>query len=235
MSASSENIPVITIDGASGTGKGTLGHQLALYLKWHFLDSGVLYRALALHALNLGIDQNNIDQLASLAQSLPLVFRYDEKDQIWHLYLNEICIDQHIRSETIGNLASIVSAHASVREALLQRQRDFRKAPGLVTDGRDMGTIVFKDACLKFFLTASLAIRAKRRYDQLRKAGIDANLHSLEAELELRDVRDRSRAISPLVPAEDAVCIDTDHKTAQEVFSQVCFHLQQKGIFPFSN
>lgn len=234
MKTVSNPIPVITIDGASGTGKGTLGHNLAVYLRWHFLDSGVLYRALALHALNLGVQPDDLDALAKLAQSLPLSFHYSDQAQ-WGLYLDEVCIDQSIRTETIGNLASIISAHPLIRSALLARQRDFRKLPGLVTDGRDMGTVVFPDAALKFFLTASLSIRAKRRYDQLRKAGIDANLHSLESELELRDVRDRNRAISPLVPAPDAICIETDNKTAEQVFSEVCFHLQAKGLLPLSN
>lgn len=223
-----KKIPVITIDGAGGTGKGTLGQRLAIYLSWHFLDSGALYRVLALHAKNQGVSADNIRALTKLAELLPVSFQYQNHD--WKIFLNEDHVDKLIRSENIGNLASKIGAHDSVRAALLERQRAFRQPPGLVTDGRDMGTVVFPDAEIKFFLTADLSARAKRRYAQLQAAGIDANLLTLEAELAERDARDRERKIAPLKPAVDAVCIDTTEKSADVVFSDVLASLAEKMV-----
>jgi len=213
-------VPVITVDGPSGVGKGTLSQQLARHLGWHFLDSGALYRLLGLAARRQGVELSDESSLESLALKLDVQFVPTEKGETTIL-LNNHEVTREIRTEQAGNDASRVAAVPAVRAALLQRQRDFRRLPGLVADGRDMGTTVFPDAPLKFFLTASAEVRAERRYKQLKEKGLDASLTTLLAEIAERDERDRTRSVSPLKPAEDAIIIDTSHLGIDEVFSVV--------------
>lgn len=210
-------IPVITIDGASGTGKGVVTQQIAKKLGWKLLDSGVLYRVLALAAQKHGVSLDNEFTLKELAFKLDVAFISAEVGQFPRVQLEGQDVTQLIRNETMGNAASKVGALPEVRTALLARQRAFRESPGLVTDGRDMGTVVFPDADLKIFLMASPEERALRRYNQLKDMGIHANLSDLVVGLQERDKRDQERAVAPLKPAKDAICIDTDHLTIDEV------------------
>ena len=210
---------VITIDGPSGVGKGTLAKKLAGKLGWELLDSGAIYRALALFAEENGLDLNDEEKVAALALTLPLEFKPGEKGVL--IYLDGEDRTDAIRLETTGNKASIVAKLPKVRENLLQRQRDFATAKGLIADGRDMGTVVFPRAPLKIFLTASAEERAKRRYKQLLENGICAKIEQILSEVKARDERDRSRKSSPLIPAEDAVIVDTSEFSADEVFEKV--------------
>jgi cytidylate kinase len=216
----SSPIPVITVDGPSGVGKGTLSQQLARHLGWHFLDSGALYRLLGLAARRQGVEFTDEPALEVLALKLDVRFLPSGQGETTILLSNQD-VTREIRTEQAGNDASRVAAVPAVRAALLQRQRDFRQLPGLVADGRDMGTTVFPDAPLKFFLTASAEVRAERRYKQLKEKGLDASLTTLLAEIAERDERDRTRSVSPLKPAEDAIIIDTSHLGIDEVFSVV--------------
>lgn len=210
-------IPVITIDGASGTGKGVVTQRIAKQLGWKLLDSGALYRVLALAAQKHDVSFDDAFKLTELALNLDVVFISAEIGQFPRITLEGQDVTQLIRDEAIGNAASKVGALPEVRTALLARQRAFREAPGLVTDGRDMGTVVFPDAILKIFLTASPEERASRRYNQLKDMGIHANLGDLVVGLRERDKRDRERAVAPLKPAADAFCVDTDHLTIEQV------------------
>jgi len=198
-------VPVVTVDGPSGSGKGTIGRAVARALGWHFLDSGALYRLLAFAAGQAGVALDDIPALVALATELDIRFSAD--DDI--ILLNNQDVTKDIRSEAAGNAASKVAAIPAVREALLARQRAFRQPPGLVADGRDMGTVVFPDADAKIFLDASAEERARRRHKQLIEKGLDANLSALVQEIAERDARDRNRAVAPLRPADDAVVIDT--------------------------
>ena len=221
------NIPVITVDGPSGVGKGTTASLLSNHLGWHLLDSGAIYRALALKVLNSDEDvSSNVDILVGLAKKLDLRFE-SVIGQPTLVYLDGQCVNQDLRRESCGNIASIVAVIPEVRAALLQRQLDFRMAPGLVADGRDMGTVVFHDAPLKFYLTASAEERAKRRYKQLQNKGESANIRALEKEIAARDCRDSNRKVSPLVPADDAIIIDTSHLSIDEVFNY-CINIIEK-------
>ncbi len=210
-------IPVITIDGASGTGKGVVTQRIAQQLGWKLLDSGALYRVLALAAQKHTVSLDNALKLTELALKLDVVFVSAEIGQFPRVQLEGQDVTQLIRDEATGNAASKVGALPDVRTALLARQRAFREVPGLVTDGRDMGTVVFPDAILKIFLTASPEERALRRYNQLKDMGIHANLSDLVVGLRERDKRDQERAVAPLKPAKDAFCIDTDHLTVEQV------------------
>ena len=213
-------VRVIAIDGPSGVGKGTVARALARKLGWHFLDSGVLYRILALAARDAGVPLNDETALAKLAPTLDIKFplQGDDSEQI---IVNDTDRTAEIRAETTGALASQVAVLPGVRAALLARQRAFRRPPGLVADGRDMGTVVVPDAGLKVFLDASADERARRRLNQLRKAGIAANIAALREEIRERDVRDRSRSVSPLKPADDAVTIDTTQLPVEGVLARV--------------
>lgn len=212
-------VPVLTIDGPSGSGKGTLAQRMAAKLGWHYLDSGALYRVLAQAALQADIDLADESALAKLAANLPVTFQIGQDSLI--VLLNGQDVSLLIRSEQAGNAASKVAAIPSVRTALLQRQRDFRQAPGLVTDGRDMGTVVFPDAPYKVYLTASAEVRASRRYKQLKEKGIDSNLSDLIAEITERDERDQLREVAPLRPAADAIILDSTALGIDAVFQRV--------------
>lgn len=214
-------IPVITIDGPSGSGKGTISRLLANELGWHFLDSGALYRLTALAARRHSIPFEDEAGLQTLAAHLDVQFVSDESGYETKILLEGEDVTNAIRSEECGNDASKVAVIQSVRDALLARQRAFRQAPGLVADGRDMGTVIFPGAKLKIFLDASLEERAARRYKQLSEKGISASITHLFDDLAERDRRDRSRAVSPLKPAADAVTIDSSKLGIQEVLDQV--------------
>ena len=215
-----QQIPVITLDGPSGTGKGTLCHRLAEHLGWHFLDSGALYRVLAFAARKQAIEFTAIDTLVLQAHALNLSFGVDAQ-QSGLVFLDGQEISQSIRAEQCGQDASKVAAIPAVRDALLARQRAFAVSPGLVTDGRDMGTVVFPGAILKIYLYASAEERATRRYLQLKNSGNDVSLAKVVNELAERDTRDTARSRSPLKPADDAVLVDTTGLTIDQVFDKV--------------
>lgn len=221
-----DDIPVITVDGPGGVGKGTLSQQLASYFKWHFLESGALYRVLALAAENHSVSLDNHQALAVLAQHLDVVF----EDNPNRVVLEGQNITKSLREESCGKAASIIAAIPAVREALLVRQQDFLQPPGLVADGRDMGTVIFPDAPLKIYLEASPEIRAKRRQLQLKEQGIDVSLESLLTEINERDARDMSRSVAPLKPAQDAVIIDTSYLRIVDVFEQVVEEARKRGL-----
>ncbi len=204
-------VPVITIDGPSASGKGTVACRLAETLGFHYLESGALYRLLALASQIGGIQSDDEEALATLASGLDVRFVSDK------VFLSGQEVAEKLREEDIGKLASAVASLPLVRAALLGRQRAFRQAPGLVADGRDMGTVIFPDAMLKVFLTASVQVRAERRYKQLNGKGIRANLASLSRDLAERDERDVKRAAAPLVPATDAVHLDSTDLSVDEV------------------
>ncbi len=219
-------VPVITVDGPSGVGKGTISHLLASHFGFHFLDSGALYRLTALAARKHGVAFEDEAAVADIAARLNVGFLPDEGGTI-KIILEEQDVSLDIRTETAGNDASRVAVLPAVRKALLQRQRDFAEPPGLVADGRDMGTTVFPQATVKLFLTASAGVRAERRYKQLKDKGLDANLRGLIEEIQQRDERDRSRSASPLRPADDAITIDTSAKSIEEVFSEALSHCKE--------
>jgi cytidylate kinase len=209
------NIPVITIDGPTASGKGTVAHKVADRLGFHLLDSGALYRLTALSALRRGTDLRDEHALAKVAEHLPVRFNGG------HIYLGTEEVSNAIRQEEVGNTASKIAALPAVRQALFGLQLSFRETPGLVADGRDMGTVIFPSAQLKVFLTASVEARAQRRYKQLIDKGFSANMDDLLADLEARDARDTQRAVAPLVPAEGAHILDTSQMTADEAVEQV--------------
>ena len=213
-----ESVPVIAVDGPSGVGKGTLCQALANHFKWHLLDSGAIYRVLALSALKQNIALDDEQKLAQLALNLPLTF--DTTGIEVKVLLNNIDVSKDIRTELTGGAASKVAAINSVRTALLQRQRDFRQAPGLIADGRDMGTVVFKDAPVKIFLDASAESRAERRMKQLQDKQNHVKFAEILQEITARDERDRNRTVAPLKPADDALIIDTTSLSIQDVFNQ---------------
>ncbi len=214
----SAGIPVLTIDGPSGSGKGTVSRAVARALGWHFLDSGAIYRSLAVATTRAGIAPEDVPAVTRLAEHMRLAFTADEPPRV---LLDGIDIADQIATETCGNIASRVAALGPVRRALLAKQQAFRHAPGLVADGRDMGTVVFTDAPFKVFLTASAEVRAVRRYKQLKGKGLDVNLADLTADIEARDRRDRERAEAPLVAADDALLIDSSDLSADQVIERV--------------
>ncbi len=212
-------IPVLTIDGPSGSGKGTIAQLVAKKLGWHYLDSGAIYRVLAQAAIKHDIDLADEAKLADIARDLDLVFLL--KDDDLKVMLEGDDVSTIIRSEQAGNAASKVAALPLVRAALLNRQHDFRQAPGLVTDGRDMGTVVFPDAEHKVYLTASAEVRAQRRYKQLKEKGIESNLSALVADISERDVRDSQREVAPLRPATDALELDSSALGIEDVYKHI--------------
>jgi cytidylate kinase len=208
--------PVLTIDGPTASGKGTVAQRVAGALGFHYLDSGALYRLTALRALRQGVNLDDEQAVAPLAQGLEIVFELDGR-----ILLAGEDVSDAIRTETVGNGASRVAVHAEVRRALLEVQRRFRRAPGLVADGRDMGTVVFPDARLKVFLTASAESRAQRRHKQLIDKGFSANIDGLLQDLRDRDARDSGRTAAPLVPAEGAFLLDSTHLDVEQTVGQV--------------
>jgi len=220
----SVSVAVVTIDGPSGTGKGTLAEALAARLGWHCLDSGALYRALGLAAEREGLALDDPEAMASLAARLPLAFAGRR------VLLDGEDVSDAIRTERAGMAASRVAAHAPVRAALLEWQRRQALAPGLVADGRDMGTVVFPQAPLKIFLDASPEVRADRRYKQLKEKGLDASLPDLIRDIRERDQRDRSRATAPLRPAADAIMLDSSAMSITEVLDRVLEEVRR--VFP---
>jgi len=216
--------PVITVDGPSGSGKGTLCALLAKQLGWNLLDSGALYRLLAFAAGNHGIDLTNEEALKQLAAHLDMQF-IDKR-----IILEGEEVTDAIRNEQVGAGASMVASLPAVREALLQRQRAFREMPGLVADGRDMGTVVFTDAPLKVFLTASAEERARRRYLQLKAKGDDVNLASLLDEIRARDERDTQRAVAPLKPAADAIVLDSTELSIEQVLERILSEVADRDL-----
>lgn len=210
-----QRVPVITIDGPTASGKGTVAQQIAEHLGWHMLDSGALYRLVALSCLQKDIDLDDIAAVTQRAATMEVAFKGKE---VW---LSGQEVSTRLRSEKVGLAASQVAAYKPLRDALLQRQRAFRQAPGLVADGRDMGTVIFPDAPLKIFLTACVRARADRRYKQLIDKGIVVKIEAILEDLKVRDERDTQRAVAPLRSAADAFVIDSSQLSIGETVAQV--------------
>lgn len=228
-SGASDAVPIITIDGPSGSGKGTIARRVANHLGWHLLDSGALYRLVALAGQQRGLRRDDQAGHERIAQQLDVRFGLapDGGEQIW---LEGREVGNAIRTEQAGEGASQVAAMPGVRAALLDRQRAFAEPPGLVADGRDMGTVVFPAAALKIYLTASAEERAQRRYNQLKDKGLDANLAALSLDIAERDRRDASRPIAPLKPADDALIVDSTSMTIDGVLTRVLELATWKGL-----
>jgi cytidylate kinase len=218
----SSAIPVITIDGPSASGKGTVAERVATALGFHFLDSGALYRLTALSAMKQAVAFDDAAGVAALAAALPATFR---DGMVW---LADENVTDAIRAEAVGEGASKVAALPAVRAALLERQRAYRQPPGLVADGRDMGTVIFPDAAAKVFLTASASARAERRYKQLIEKGNSASLPALVADMQARDARDTARAVAPLKPAPDALLLDTTRMDIESAVQAVLAHYRNR-------
>ena len=221
--------PVIAVDGPSGAGKGTISHMLADTLGWHFLDSGALYRVTGQACLMEGVSWDDHPAVTEVARHLDVSFTTAADGEVL-VACKGVDVSRAIRTEEGGRGASTVAAIPEVRQALLKRQREFRRAPGLVADGRDMGTVVFPDAPLKFFLTASAEERALRRYKQLIAKGESVSLPRLLEDIEERDARDSSREVSPLVAAEDAIIIDSTATPIADVFQQAMQEVEKRGL-----
>lgn len=220
-----ENTPyVITIDGPGGSGKGSLALRLAKDLNFHLLDSGAIYRLAALKALRAGVDIQKEKDVLEAIQDMQI--RFENGEELSIPFLDGEAVADQIRLESTGDAASIIAQYANVRACLLERQRDFFQPPGLVADGRDMGTVVFPDALIKFFLYASVEIRAQRRYNQLISMGISANIAQLQTDISERDERDRNRAESPLVPATDALVVDSSLLDLNQVTELMMSHIR---------
>lgn len=215
------SVPVLTIDGPSGSGKGTISRLVAHRLGWHYLDSGAIYRAVGLAAAWERIDLSDAEAVAACAGRADIRFETGDGSAEPRVVVNGKDATHQLRMETAGAAASAIAALPPVREALLDKQRDFRRPPGLVADGRDMGTVIFPDAAIKVFLTASAAERAQRRHKQLKDKGVSVTLDGLLGEIVARDTRDANRAVAPLRPADDAACIDTTGLGIDAVVAQV--------------
>lgn len=220
--------PVVTIDGPSGSGKGTLCQHLARHLGWHLLDSGALYRIVGLAAHKRGISFDDEAALAQVAAQLDVSFEPGVEGEPTAVFLEGLDISDEVRSEVSGEYASKVAVYTKVREALCGLQRSFAKAPGLVADGRDMGTVIFPDAAVKCYLTASPEARADRRYRQLIAKGESVNLAALLEDIRARDERDMNRPVAPLKPAEDAHLIDSTATSADDVFARVLHLIESR-------
>ncbi len=218
--------PTITVDGPTASGKGTVAQRVAGRLDFHYLDSGALYRLVALAALESGVDLRESLPLAELAARLDLRFQGGQ------IFLNGRDVSESVRAEQVGNAASAIAVFPAVRAALFERQRAWRQPPGLVADGRDMGTVIFPDADLKIFLTASAEMRAERRYKQLMEKGFSANITTLLRDLQERDARDAQRSLAPLRPAPDAVLIDSSDLPIEAVVDRILELANQRGLVP---
>ena len=216
---SARSIPIIAIDGPGGAGKGTVSHAVANRLGWHLLDSGALYRLIAFEALSRRCDLGDESGLTEIARTLDVIFKASDEGEKVILSGNDVSSD--IRAEECGRAASRIAAIPAVRAALVARQRGFRQAPGLVADGRDVGSVIFPDAGLKIFLTADVEERARRRYKQLKDKGIGVSLPALSSDMVARDRRDAERAVAPLQASEDARILDTTRLTIEEVVQTV--------------
>jgi cytidylate kinase len=220
--------PVVTLDGPGGSGKGTIAMRVAHKLDWHFLDSGALYRLVAVAAMDRGIGANEETALGRVAEILDVSFGVSDEGML--ILLDGNYITGRLRTEDVSVFASRIAAFPNVRAALVHRQRSFRKSPGLVADGRDMGTVIFPDAVLKIFLTASAEARAERRYKQLKEKGESVNLSRLFRDIKMRDERDSTRAVSPLRAAEDAHIIDSTEMSIEAVLQEIDLLLEKSGI-----
>ncbi len=214
-----KSVFVIAIDGPSGAGKGTLSQLVAKHFGYHLLDSGALYRLVALSALNQGVDLQDEQAIADIARQLQV--KFDIAGNTTRIVLDGDDVTDAIRHENVSMSASLIAAYPMVRSALLQRQKDFAQAPGLVADGRDMGTTVFPEAQVKIFLTASAEARAERRFKQLHEKGVEVNMAELVSDIKARDDRDTQRATSPLKPADDALVLDSTSLTIDQVLSAI--------------
>lgn len=222
------NVPVITIDGPVSSGKGTVAREVAVRLGWHLLDSGALYRVLGFHADKTGVSLDDERALVDLAENLPV--RFVEQGGDTRVVLDGEDVSNIIRTEQVGELASKVAVFQPVRDALLGRQQTFAQAPGLVADGRDMGTVVFTAAPLKIFLTASAEERARRRYNKLKEKGFGATLAALVEDIRSRDERDMNRDVAPLRPADDALVVDSTSLTVTEVVDRILDEARQRSL-----
>ena len=224
------DVAVIAIDGPGGAGKGTAAKRVATALGWHILDSGMIYRLLGLASLRKNIDSADVDTLAALARDMDVRFEARGDAEGLIARLDDEDVTDQIRSEEAGMMASVVAALAPVRTALMERQRAFLAPPGLVADGRDMGTVVFEKAPLKVFLTASVEARAKRRYDQLISKGLNGNLARLSEAIAARDEADMNRTVAPLLPADDAVQIDSTNMGIEAVSERILELAAERGL-----
>ncbi len=222
------SIPVVTVDGPSGAGKGTLASMLANHMNWHLLDSGALYRVLAVAIEHHGISPADEEAIVPLASGLDVTFETEADSR--KIILEGEDVTDVIRTEEVGSIASQVAALPRVREALLRRQRAFEQAPGLIADGRDMGTVVFPEAGAKIFLTASAEARAERRFNQLKEKGMSVKLSRLLSDIKARDERDTQRTVAPLVPAEDAFELDSTALSIEQVFEKAVDFITSKQV-----
>lgn len=222
-------VPVITIDGPVSSGKGTIAGAVAKKLGWHLLDSGALYRVLGYHAQQQEVALNDEAALIPLANNLPVEFQQNANGGV-DVWLDGEEVSRTIREEKVGELASQVAVIPAVRQALLQRQQDFAQTPGLVADGRDMGTVVFTQAPLKIFLTASAEERANRRFKQLQEKGFTADYASLVKEIQARDERDMQRSVAPLKPADDALVVDSTNMSIDEVVNHIVAQAEARQL-----
>ena len=229
-----ESVPVIAIDGPVGSGKGTVARRVASEIGFRLLDSGALYRVLALAARTRGVSLDDGETLARVARNLAVAFVPGDAVNPVYIRLDDVDITDEIRTEQCGNDASRISVRSEVRDALLERQHAFRRPPGLVADGRDMGSVVFPDACVKIFLTATARTRADRRHKQLMAKGIDVSVTRLSREMAERDRRDRERTVAPLKPAKDAVVVDTTGLDVDTVVARVLEIARSRMVWPSS-
>jgi len=222
------NNKIITIDGPSGVGKGTLARKLAEHFNYDLLDSGAIYRLAALHCLNAGVDVESAEDVATHLENFDI--KFESSDAGLMIYLSGAIVTPKIRTEKIGMLTSKIATYPIVREMLFEKQKSFATEKGLVADGRDMGTVVFPNAKLKFFLEANSEVRAQRRFDELQAKGQNLDFETIKSDIEKRDYQDRNRKVAPLKPADDAIIVNTSNLSIDEVFKMVLSNLQLSAI-----